>query len=385
MSIIFTLSVLFIIQITLFHFYRVSALVTGAIFAMIFGELSLGIINYEAISNYLVDGVIFMILFYLGLTKPNGEFFKKYIWQYKKSLLAPTLITVASLFSIGLFLEFSIDVALLIVLALSVLSLSTNSIVLNHLKELELQKSEISKIFFAKALPNNMIVIVMFITLLACFSNQCETFSDSVTPFVQVLGFIAISFAISRYVYPRVSQQFKNINIHLVLLLINAGFQSYIATLLGLHFAIGVFLSTILIPELFLKMKTLEPIRDRVATLNNYTAVPLFGLIIGLNIDIGVIFNYELWIPFGILSITLFLIQYLSSFLSLIMLPLNSQEREIVIFGSFAKSELAMVTLLIALSYGVIGGDIFTLAIITMSIFNVIAWHKLKSANMEKN
>jgi Kef-type K+ transport system membrane component KefB len=119
--------------------------------------------------------------------------------------------------------------------------------------------------------------------------------------------------------------------------------------------------------------------------LNNYTAVPLFGLIIGLNIDIGVIFNYELWIPFGILSITLFLIQYLSSFLSLIMLPLNSQEREIVIFGSFAKSELAMVTLLIALSYGVIGGDIFTLAIITMSIFNVIAWHKLKSANMEKN
>jgi hypothetical protein len=147
---------------------------------------------------------------------------------------------------------------------------------------------------------------------------------------------------------------------------------------------IGVFLSTIFIPELFLKLKTLEPIRDRVGSFNNYTAVPIFGLIIGLNIEVGSLFDGEIIFPFIALAIVLITMQYLSTSISLIFTPVSKGERDIITFGSFAKSELSLIIALLSIFYGAIDVGVFTASVVIIAILNALTWHKLKSVEMEK-
>lgn len=385
MEIIYILTALFIVQIALFHFYKISSLITGIIFALIFGEFSLKLINIDAISPIFIDIIIFMIIFYLGLTKPNGEFFKKYIWQYKNSLITPTILTMIALFGSAIFMDFDMHIAIILVLVLGVISLSTNSIAIEFFKSHNLEKSEVFKIFFAKALPNNLIIITLFVTLLAIFESGSTNILDIFIVVGTILGFIIFSLAISRYVYPRFAQKYKNQNIILIILLINAVFQSCVANFIGLNFIIGVFLSTLFIPELFLKMKIVEPIKNRVANINNYIFVPVFGLIIGLNLDLTIFSDYELFIPFVILTITILLAQFISSSIAMKFVGLSKKDRDITLFGSFAKTELSLIILLISISYGLIDGDIFTSSIILISALNIIAWYKLKSINMENS
>jgi len=385
MTIILTLSILFIAQITLFYFYRISSLITGIIFALMFGEFSLKLVSLDAMPIALIDITIFMILFYLSLMKLNGEFFKKYIWKYKASLILPTILTMVAVFITALAIELDTHIAFIMILVLGVISLSTNSITVDFLKSYNLEKSEIYKLFFAKALPNNVLIVTLFVTLLAIFDTGSTSILDISMVFGTVIGFIILSIAISRYVYPRVAQKFKNSNIILALLLFNALLQSCIADFMGLNFIIGVFLSTLFIPEKFLKITVIEPIRTKVGNINNYIFVPIFGLAIGLNIDISIIFDYDLFIPFAILTITILIAQTIFGVIFFRYIGLAKKERTISLFGSFSKTELSLIILLMSVSYGLIDGDIFTSSIILISVLNILTWYSLKSINMEKN
>jgi len=371
-----TLGFIFILQITIFKFYKVSTLITGVIFALIFGELSLKLIDSSAVPQYFIDSSIFMLLFYLGLTKPSGEFFKKYILKYKQLSLVSTVLTISLLSITALLIGFDTHIAVIVALSLGAISISTNSLIVDYLQK---QKGEMYKLLFANGIPNSGIVIVIFTFLLSLFNSEEMSFINILIAVGKVSIFILLAFAISRYIYPRISQKFKNANIHLALLLANSLLQSYIATLFGLHFAIGAFFSTLFIPELFLKMKIIEPIREKVDIFNNYITLSIFGLVVGLNIDTGILFDYTLFTPFAILTIAVLVIQYLATYFSLLPAPLQKLEKKIVSIGTLAKGELSLIMLFLALNYELINRDIFTSSIILIAILNLIVWHKFKS------
>ena len=71
----------------------------------------------ETIPPYILDTVIFMAIFYLGLTKPSGEFFKKYIFQYK-NLILPTIATMLIVFAVAIAMNFDLYIAIILVFAL---------------------------------------------------------------------------------------------------------------------------------------------------------------------------------------------------------------------------------------------------------------------------
>lgn len=377
------LAILVIVQIALYHFYRISGLLSGVLFASIFGGLSLNFIDNSSFPTELLNGVIFMIVFYLSLMKPNGEFFKKHILKYR-NLIVPTLITMVISLSTAIYIGFDTHIALILVFAISIISLSTNSISIDFLKSNELEKSELSKIFFAKALPNNGLILVLFVSLLAIFDGGSTEILDIFLAILKVSLFVVISLGVSRYIYPRISQKIKSPNLIIVLLFGNALIQSLIAYSMGLHFIIGLFLSNLFIPEIFLKLKNLEPIREKVGNFNNYISIPLLGLAVGLNLDTAILFDYELFIPFAILTTVILVTQFISSAIFVRFLGLKSGERDFISFGSFAKAELNIIILLISMNFGLIDSDIFTSSIILISFLNLFAWDSLKSINLQK-
>ena len=98
----------------------------------------------ETIPLYILDTVIFMVIFYLGLTKPSGEFFKKYIFH--KNLILPTIATMLIVFAVAI-MNFDLYIAIILVFALSVVSLSTNSVSIQFLREKIFVNSNLWRIF----------------------------------------------------------------------------------------------------------------------------------------------------------------------------------------------------------------------------------------------
>jgi len=377
-----TLLVLFIFQIVMFHIYKISGLLSGVLLALVFGSLSLDIIG-TAIPEEVVIATTFALLFYAGLNIPTGEFFKKYIVQYKTLSVVPTLITLLGTFLISLALDFDTHIAMILVLVFGLISTSVTSVAVEYLRAGELQKNQIYKLFFSASLPNNVLIIGLFVTLLAIFDTGDSSFIGVGLALAKVILFVVISIAVSRYLYPRVIHSLKinSSDLSLGLLFINAVIHSLIAYSLGLHFLIGALTSSLFIPEKFLKATTLEPILKRVGTVNSYIFIPILGLMIGTEIDSAILFDYDLFIPFTILTVSIIAIQFVSSLFTATFNGLSPRERKFIAFGSFAKTEIALLMLYISLSYGLIDFDIFTSSIILLGMLNLFAWHNLKILN----
>jgi Kef-type K+ transport system membrane component KefB len=285
---------------------------------------------------------------------------------------------MTTLFIIALSIDLDISTTLILILSFGAISLSTNSIAIQFIKDKELGEN-VYKNFFAKALPNNIIVILLFTTILAIFNSGSTSALDIIITILTIVGFIVISMMISRYGFPRISQKIKNENGLIALLLVNAIIQSCIADLMGLHFLIGTFLSSLFILEKFLKGTVVKPIQEKVANINNYIFIPILGLTLGLNIDVSILFDYELFVPFAILTVTVIVAQAIFSYLFF-----KVDYRKIHILGSFSKAELSIILLFISVSYGIIDGDIFTSSIILLAILNLLSWFFLNSIKLEK-
>ena len=76
---------------------------------------------------------------------------------------------------------------------------------------------------------------------------------------------------------------------------------------------IAVFVSTLFVPEIFLKQALLEPIRENFGKFNNFLVTPLFGLFIGSGISTNILFDRELFFPFLAITFAILLTQYVSN------------------------------------------------------------------------
>jgi Kef-type K+ transport system membrane component KefB len=380
MTVFLAFSTIFAVQILLFHFYRISGLLTGAVFGLIFGPLSLKILDCQSI--LYMDGLmtisIFMLIFYLSLTKPGGEFFKKYVIQYKFIAL-PTILTMTLVYLVNVFYfeNFDPQIGIILVLAFGIVSVSVNSIAMRFLKEEGLLKENVCKLFLAKALPNNFFIIAFFVTILSFYDLGDYSFIGILLAILKTVAFLFLALAISRYLYPRISRFVKGEFQTLLLLLGNALLLTGIAFLMELHYMIAIFTSTLFIPEVHLKINLLEPIRKKVGIINGYIFIPIFGMALGLNMDLNFLTDYSLLLPFAILTITIWLGQYIFSILTLRLDGIERQDSNFITYGSFAKTELAIIILLFSVSYGIIDPDIFTLSILVLALSNIFAWHKL--------
>ncbi|EJF06490.1 Kef-type K+ transport system, membrane component [Thiovulum sp. ES] len=380
MGVFITFGLIIAVQILMFHFYRISGLLTGVLFGVIFGPMSLKLLGCQSI-NYmdsLMTISIFMLVFYLSLTKPGGEFVKRYVMQYKFIAL-PTILTMLVVYLVNVlyFENFAPEIGIILVLAFGIVSVSVNSIAMRYLKEQGQLKENVCKLFLAKALPNNFFIIAVFVTLISFYGYGDHSFIGFSIATGKTVLFLFIALAISRYVYPRIARFVKGDISILLLLLANALTLSGIAYLMEIHYIIAIFSSTLLIPEVHLKFATVEPIRKKVGILNGYLFVPIFGLAVGLNIDLGILFDYSLFIPFVILTITIWVAQYLFSLLTLRFDGIEKNDTKFITYGSFAKTELALIILLFSVSYGIIDPEIFTASVIVLAMSNLFAWHEL--------
>jgi Kef-type K+ transport system membrane component KefB len=361
-----------------------SGLLTGVIFGVVFGPEALNVLHQNPDFDLITTVSIFMLLFYFGLTKPSGEFFRKFVMSHKM-ISFPTVLSIPIIFALVSYYEyFDTAIALILVIAFGSMSVSVNSVTMRYMKNHELFKEDVFRIFLAKAIPNNTIVVFIFVSLLALFDlGDVSTIGVS-TAVGSVALFTVISFVISRYLYPRVATYLKNNYLIISLLLLNAMLQSTIAVYMDLHFIIGVFLSNLFIPELFLKAKNLDPIRKKTGVLNGYLFVPIFGLAVGLNIDVGILFDYDLFLPFLFLASTIIVVQYILSIWTLKFEGVSLRDTTIITFGTFAKTELAIIVLLFSVNYGAIDGEIFTSSIILLGFLNLLAWYTLGRIDLKR-
>jgi Kef-type K+ transport system membrane component KefB len=401
-EILITFFVIVILQSLLFSRFRISGLLSGAIFGIIFGELSLNLISYTSEMDILMEIAIFFVIFGLSLVIPSGEFFKKYVWTHKSLAVIPTLLTAFVVFIVSMSLDFALHISMILVLIFVTVSTSLNSVATNYFRVQNLEKSHISKLFFVGAVPNNLFSLSIFMILLSIFDSGDVSLTGIILPILELVLFIFIAIVLSRYFYPlaffkpldildrklhrKKDNRFThNTNLVILLLLINALILGFIGTLFGFHAFFGAYLSTIFIPEKFLIAPLKEKVSSRINYINGLIFMPILGLILSQNIDAGILFDYELFIPFVVLTVSIIGVQFLSNLILSRINTLTVFESLVVSVGSIAKAELALIMLFIFVSYGLIDPEIFTSSVILIVILNLISWigfEKIKQSNL---
>ncbi|HIO70379.1 MAG TPA: hypothetical protein EYG60_00440 [Campylobacterales bacterium] len=358
-----------LVSMGLFYLFEIPTILSSVIFGLMFGTLSLKLIDISSIPNFLIEFSLFGIFFYLGLIRPGGEFFKKYILQYRSPIFLSTSLTIMVSLGVGLYLDISTYLTIVTIFVFGTTALSTNSVALSYIRD-----GDIYKIFIAKSMINNIVILTLFLLfLMLLFTPQVGTVV-TLKMLGKILGFVAISLVISRYIYPRIFHKVQNPNIHLIGLLLNSILQSYIADTIGVYFIFGAMLSSIFIPEIFLKSRILEPLKSRVAKFNSYTLYPIFGLVISLNIEI--VAPIQVFEQFATILFATIAIGYLFTYISLIFTPLNPEERKLATLGTLAKDDISLVLIYLSFKYGVINQDIYTLSLFSIALLSLSVWYR---------
>jgi hypothetical protein len=342
--------------------FRISAVLTGFVLAVLFGNQLLDILSVNDFQQILIDIAFYVAVLYFALVKPNGDFLRKYLWEYRNiAIFSNLLFIVASLIYIYFYEDF-IE-GFIILLAFGVVAVSSNSIAFNflHLRNI---KDEYHKAFFASAIFINVLLFLLFFTLLDNFSV------------LNFAIFLIISLILSRYIYPRISMLFKKPILVLIVIFLNSFLQIYIASFFDIHFLVATLLSAIFIPERYLKIRILGDIQRRLAITNNYFSSTILGVLAGLNIDFSVFINYDQIFDFADLVSTILGINFLAGFIFLYFSNIPKEDRSNFLDLFSSKVELSIIILLLALNFNFINQATFSLSIATLAILNLYSWYK---------
>lgn len=347
------------------------------------GELLIGIVigpfafgfvrQTELVSMFAELGAI-ILLFYIGL-ETEMDMLKKYFFP---SLLIATLGAFAPLilgYYGGIFLGFSWQESLFLGTVLTATSLGITVRMLTDLNKLH---TPFGMKILGAGVIDDVFAIVMLTIVLDILAGQLNLGSIGIIVF-EVVAFLAIILVTGSRVITKVLNKSRmNIENLLIVLLSLCFLVAYLASYVGLStiigaFAIGVSLSSLRrITEVLHKGKAL-----------NLFFVPIFFVSIGMLIDIHLFTNNI--IPSLLITVIAIGGKVVGCGIGALLTGSTKKNALRIGVGMTPRGEIGLIIAGVGLASGTIGGDIFTISIISVVLTTLIGMPALKILLNESN
>ncbi|MFP4591152.1 MAG: cation:proton antiporter [Halobacteriales archaeon] len=350
------------------------ALLGELLAGVIFGPPLLGLLHPSEVLEILAELGVFLLMLYVGMEVDLHDLFE----------LGPKAVMVALGgfvvpfglgYLIGVLLEFSIEAALFMGIALAATSLATKSRIL---VDLDILDTRIAGVLLGGALLSDVGVLVVFTGVMSYIETGTVTVSGVGWVATKAIGFFAIALVVGDRVLPLVwtvledwmdRHHFVDKTSAFTVALVVALVFAFLAALVELHMIIGGFVA-----GLFLRQAQLDPdIYDHIYNVIYDLAMgffaPIFFVTVAFELTLSVFVD-----RLGLLLIVLvaaFVGKIAGSWLFALVTGLTSKEGLVIGLGMNGRGTVEIVIVSIALGADIIDVELFSV-LVFMAIFTTV-------------
>jgi len=325
--------------------------------------------------NYIQTNEIINFFGFLGMTflmlmaGLETDFAKLKELKYKIIILS-TLNGLIP-FSIGLFLTYSFGYSILTSTIIGIIFISSSiAIVIPILKETNLLKKDIGQIILSSVMLNDIVSLILLTFLLQTVNPISKL------PLSSFFILLIISIGVLFYLMPRLTDFFlhkrfltktgyeKKLRFLIVLVI---GFIAYFSAL-GVHPILGAFIIGLTLSEVVRH----EHIFNKLHTLGYGLFVPVFFFIIGMQMDLKIIGNFDITeILMVSLIVGLILSKFFSGYIAAKIVKLTNKQASIYSISTIPQLTTTLAVTYAAASTGILD-DLLVTSLILLSIITTI-------------
>ena len=268
--------------------------------------------------------------------------------------------------------------AVLIGVAMSITAIAASAKIL---QEFGLLKSELGRVLITAALFDDIFgLFLMALLSSVVLSGEIPGAFAFAVILAKVVVFFTVTGLLGVHVYPQISKQIHRrqaAEIEFGALLIVALSYGFLAELLGLHWAVGAFMAGLFMERSRIGKQPYKSMRLMLSALTAGVLGPVFFAWIGLQADLGVIFEIPVFL--GILIAVAFATKVVGGGLAAGAVGYGRRDSAIIGVGLAPRGEIMIVVISVALAAGLIDGGtsdpvaryLFS-ALIVMALVNTV-------------
>lgn len=325
------------------------------------------------ILSFLANLGIVLLFYYIGLETNFTAFTKNLRQSVLISLFNTFLPLILGFIVMKFFFDFSTVVSLIIAVSLAV---SAQSVSLDILEELKLLKSRLASRIIGAGAVDDIIELILVSIIFSIFHVVISNLTLTKL-FLDILLFMTVLIAARLWLVPRALKLFdkeKSTTARFTGSLLIVILIASLAEFLGIGLLIGAMVAGMIVRQTILKDRSIpdweeHDIARSVHLIAFGFLIPLFFVMVGLNVDLSLFFP-ELW-----LILLLFLISVVGtvggSLIAVLLSKGTFKEGLTLGFGLTPKGDVELVIATLALNSGIITVPIFT-ALVMMSLLTSI-------------
>ena len=348
----------------------------------VMGELIVGVLLGPAVFGLITPGDaiqllaeigIFFLMFHAGVETQPVEFYD----ALKHSLgVAIVGALVPFTVSFGIATLFGIDAVGAVFIGLTMTATAV-VITLKSLKDLGLANTRVARVIIASCVNDAVLTLVVFGLAIGVLSGgSFEPVSILIT-LGKVIGFIAVSVVIGRFVYPRLSLPFRSEGGKgFTFVLLTAIAAGLFAEAIGLHMILGAYVAGLFFEEKVAHPNLVQVVNDRAYGIAYSFLGPIFFISLGFSITFDISVTEVGFIV--LLTVLVIVGQILSAGGMALRMGLPVREALTVGVGMCGRAEMAFILASLALAQGAIDQGTFSALIITAFVLNLFTPLALK-------
>ncbi len=348
----------------------------------VMGELIVGVLLGPAVFGLITPGDaiqllaeigIFFLMFHVGVETQPVEFY-----DALKHSLGVAIVGALVPFgvSFGIATLFGIDAVGAVFIGLTMTATAV-VITLKSLKDLGLANTRVARVIIASCVNDAVLTLVVFGVAIGVLSGgSFEPVSILIT-LGKVIGFIAVSVVVGRFVYPRLSLPFRSEGGKgFTFVLLTAIAAGLFAEAIGLHMILGAYVAGLFFEEKVAHPNLVQVVNDRAYGIAYSFLGPIFFISLGFSITFDISVTELGFIV--LLTVLVIVGQILSAGGMALRMGMPVREALTVGVGMCGRAEMAFILASLALAQGAIDQGTFSALIITAFVLNLFTPLALK-------
>lgn len=348
----------------------------------VMGELIVGVLLGPAVFGLITPGDaiqllaeigIFFLMFHVGVETQPVEFY-----DALKHSLGVAIVGALVPFgvSFGIATLFGIDAVGAVFIGLTMTATAV-VITLKSLKDLGLANTRVARVIIASCVNDAVLTLVVFGVAIGVLSGgSFEPVSILIT-LGKVIGFVAVSVVVGRFVYPRLSLPFRSEGGKgFTFVLLTAIAAGLFAEAIGLHMILGAYVAGLFFEEKVAHPNLVQVVNDRAYGIAYSFLGPIFFISLGFSITFDISVTELGFIV--LLTVLVIVGQILSAGGMALRMGMPVREALTVGVGMCGRAEMAFILASLALAQGAIDQGTFSALIITAFVLNLFTPLALK-------
>ncbi len=343
------------------------------IVGVLLGPAVLGLIEPGEAIKLLAEIGIFFLMFHAGLETQPLEFYD----ALKRSLgVAVVGAIVPFTVSFGVATLFGMDPVGATFVGLTMTATAV-VITLKSLKDLGLGNTRLARVVIASCVIDDLLTLVFFGLVIGVLSGGTFEPMGILITLGKVVGFFAVSVALGRFIYPRLTLPFRSEGGKgFTFVLFTAIGAGLFAEAIGLHMILGAYMAGLFFEDKVAHPNLVRIVNDRAYGIGYSFLGPIFFISLGFSITFDISAAGVAFIV--LLTVIVIVGQILSAGAMALRMGMPRREALTVGVGMCGRAEMAFILASLALAQGAIDQGIFTALIFTAFLLNLFTPLALK-------